>query len=446
MDRVSHLLIPSRIFGSLELCESLVVIWDMNRQNRKIADALTTEDLWKLMLRRVPPIVSEYFRGGADAETTMRANVRAFQQSLITAHGALKFPTLDMNTTVLGQRLDVPWFIAPVGSLRSLYPKADAVASRVAGEFGTVMALSTLSGTPLEDVSAASERGCWFQLYLCGGRDTALRGIDRAKRAGFKGLILTMDTGVSGMRAMHARMKPMETAAPFSGLGLGQMIKLALRKISLAPQMLPRLPWLIDHFRDGGLIKFVNVIDDNGNPMPYTDIGSQLAASAVTWDDLKWIKNAWGDDNPLIVKGVHCAHDARKAEELGATGVIWSNHGGRQQDRVPPALHIVAKEMPLVGETNLDFMMDGGIRNGTDILIALSYGLKAVGVGRVAAGGVGAGGYAGLTRAFEILRSDLDRAMRLVGVESIAEIRSRGAELRRENLLVGYSHLPPFEY
>ena len=418
----------------------------MSRKDRRIADALTTEDLWKLMRRRVPPIVSEYFRGGADAETTMRGNVRAFQQSLTTAHGALKFAALDMSTTVVGQRLEVPWFIAPVGSLRSLYPKADAVASRVAGEFGTVMSLSTLSGTPLEEVSAASEGGCWFQLYLCGGRETALRGIDRAKRAGFKGLILTMDTGVSGMRAMHGRMKPMEAAASFRGLGIGGMIKLAMRKVALAPQMLPRLPWLIDHFRDGGLIQFVNVIDDQGNPMPYTDIGSQLAASAVTWDDLKWIKKAWGDEHPLIVKGVHCAYDARKAEEMGATGVVWSNHGGRQQDRVPPVLHIVAKEMPQVGESNLDFMMDGGIRNGTDILIALSYGLKAVGIGRVTAAGVGAGGYAGLTRAFEILASDLDRAMRLVGVQSVAEIHSRGAELRRQNLLLGDGHLPPFEF
>jgi isopentenyl diphosphate isomerase/L-lactate dehydrogenase-like FMN-dependent dehydrogenase len=418
----------------------------MNRHDRRIADALTTEDLWKLMLKRVPPIVSEYFRGGADAETTLRANVRAFQQSLTTAYGAIKFPALDMSTKVVGQDLDVPWFIAPVGSLRSLYPKADAVASRVAGEFGTVMALSTLSGTPLEEVSAASKRGCWFQLYLCGGRETALRGIDRAKRAGFKGLILTMDTGVSGMRAMHARMKPMEAVAPFSGLGPIGMLQLALRKVALAPQMLPRLPWLLDHFRDGGLIKFVNVIDEKGEPMPYTDIGSQLAASAVTWDDLKWVKEAWGDENPLIVKGIHCAYDARKAEEMGATGVVWSNHGGRQQDRVPPVLHIVAKEMPLVGETNLDFMMDGGIRNGTDILIALSYGLKAVGIGRVTAAGVGAGGYAGLTRAFEILHSDLDRAMRLVGVQSIEEIWSRGAELRRENLLAGDGYLPPFEF
>jgi L-lactate dehydrogenase (cytochrome) len=417
----------------------------MARLEQQIADALTTEDLWTIMRRRVPPIVTEYFRGGGDAETTLRGNVRAFQQSTTTAYGARTFPSLDMSTTVVGHRLAVPWFIAPVGSLRALYPMADAVAARVAGEYETVMTLSTLSGTPMEDVVAASTGDCWFQLYLCGGRETALRGIERARKAGFTALVLTIDTGVSGLRALHARMKPMEAAGPFRGLGLGARLDLAAAKLKLAPQMLPRLPWLLSHLRDGGLMKFVNVIDDDGRPMPYADIGSQLAASAVTWDDLTWIKEAWGE-KPLIVKGVHCADDARKAEAMGASGVIWSNHGGRQQDRVPPALHMVAQEMPLLVDSKLDFMMDGGVRNGTDLLIALSYGLKAIGIGRVTAAGIGAGGHAGLNRAFEIVRSELDRAMRLVGVGSVEEIRAAGAALRRESLLKGDGHLPPIVF
>ena len=419
---------------------------DMTRQKQKIAEALTTEDLWKLMRRRVPPVVSEYFRGGADAETTLRANVRAFQQSMTTAHGALSFADLDLSTTAVKHNLAVPWFIAPVGSLRMLWPMADAVAAQVAGEFGTVMAQSTLSGTPVEYVTAASKGDCWFQLYLCGGRETALRGIERAQQAGFTALMLTIDTGVSGLRALHAKMKPMQAIASFRGLSPVEKVWLAIDKLKLAPQILPRLPWLFDHYRDGGMMEFVNVIDDQGQPMPYADIGAQLAASAVTWDDLKWIKAAWGDDKPLIVKGVHCADDARKAEQYGASAVVWSNHGGRQQDRVPPTLHIVANEMPLVKDLPLEFMMDGGIRNGTDMLIALSYGLKAVGVGRVTAAGIGAGGHIGLTRAFAILQSDLERAMRLIGVQSVAEIRERGADIRRESQLLGDDHMPPIVF
>lgn len=415
----------------------------MSLQKRRIADALTTTDLWRLMERRVPPVVSEYFRGGADQEITLRANVRAFQQSLTTAKGAQQFSSLDTGTTAAGHKLALPWYISPVGSLRSLYPMADAIASQVAGEYGTVMAQSTLSGTRLEDVKSASSGDCWFQLYLCGGRETALRGIERAKNAGFSALILTIDTGVSGLRAQHARMKPMQVIGSFNGLGLAEKLEKAWLTLKVAPQMLPRLPWLYRHYRDGGLMEFVNIVDEQGKSLPYADIETQLSSSAVTWDDIQWIRQAWGDDKPLIIKGVVCAEDARKAEELGASAVIWSNHGGRQQDRVPSSLQLLAEEMPKVGNSQLDFMMDGGIRNGTDILIALSYGVKAVGIGRVTAAGIGAGGHAGLTRAFEILKTDLERAMRLVGVQSIDEIRSNGAEIRRESLLRGDSHLPP---
>ena len=417
----------------------------MGRIDRRIADATDTADLWKLAERRVPPIVTEYFRGGADAEITLRGNVRAFQQAMTTARGARSYPSLDLGTTCIGHQMAVPFYISPLGSLRALGPRADAVASSVAGDFGTVMALSTLSGTPMEDVTAASRGECWFQLYLCGGRDTAIRGIERARQAGFTALMLTIDTGVAGMRAMHARMKPMEAARSFRGLGFAERLKLAIAKSKLAPQMLYRPSWLASHLGDGGLFDFVNVVDAAGTPMPYTDIGAQLAASVVTWEDLEWIREAWGE-GPLVIKGVHDAEDARRAEDLGATGVVWSNHGGRQQDRVPPALHIVAREMPLLTDSRLDFMMDGGIRNGTDVLIALTYGVKAVGLGRVTAAGLGAGGQAGLTRAFEIVKSELERAMRLVGVGSIEEIHAAGPDLRRKSLLQGDGHLPPIVF
>ena len=370
----------------------------------------------------------------------------AFQQALTTARGALKFDTVDMSTQALGFDMDVPWYISPVGSLATLTPSGDAVASQVAGEFGTIMALSTLSGTPMEQVASASAKPSWFQLYLVGGRETAERTLTRAKTAGFDALILTIDTGVSGRRAGHARMKPMKVLEPFSGKSAPEMAAHAALRLSVGPQFVTRLPFLRQYYASGGVMDFVNVVDANGNPMPYADIGTQLGESAVTWDDLAWIKQAWGNDKPLVVKGVHCAYDARRAEELGASAVIWSNHGGRQQDRVPPVLHMVEQEMPLVGETNLEFFMDGGIRNGTDVLIALTYGLKAVGIGRVTAAGLGAGGHAGLTRAFEILTSEFDRAMRLVGVQSVAEIHAQGADLRRAPLLEGNRHLPPFVF
>ena len=407
---------------------------------------MTTEDIWYRMQRRVPPVVSEYFRGGADAEITLHANVRAFQQSFVNAEGATHFEAVDTSTTVLDHRIQLPWYITPVGSLRTLYPKAEAVAAKVAGQFGTVMGLSTLSGTPMEEVAQASSNSCWFQLYLCGGRETALRGIARAKKAGFTALVLTIDTSVSGQRLVHARMKPLEAMRSWEGLTLQQKLQSLRRIISLAPQMLPRLNWLLDFYADHGVMEFVNIIDAEGKPMPFTDIGSQLAESAITWSDLEWIKQAWGSDQPLIVKGVHCAEDAQRAEDCGANGVVWSNHGGRQMDRVQPTLHMVRNEMPKLKDSKLEFLMDGGIRNGTDIFIALTYGIRAVGIGRAMAAGIGSGGETGLRRVFEILKADLVRAMQLTGVDSIGQIQEAGASLRRDNQLHGNDHLPPFVY
>ena len=412
----------------------------------ELRDALCTEDLWRLMRRRVPPIVAEYFVGGADEEITLKGNVKAFQQTVLNVRGATRFETLDTSTTVLGHELAVPWYISPVGSLRTIYPKGDAVAARVAGKFGTVMGLSTLSGTRMEEVAAASAKQCWFQLYLCGGRDTALRAIDRAKKAGFTALFLTIDTGVSGQRRVHERMKPLQALHPWEGLNGNQRLQWILRRLQLAPQMSTRLPWLTDLLGDEGVMRFVNIIDDKGEPMPFTDIGSQLASSAVTWADFEWIREAWGKDRPIIIKGVHCADDAKRAEDVGADAVVWSNHGGRQMDRVPPTLHMVQSEMPKLSNSRLTFLMDGGIRCGTDILIALSHGIQAVGIGRAMVAGLGAGGEAGLTRSFEILREGLERGMRLTGVGSVDEIRSMGADLRCECLLQGDSHLPPFVY
>jgi L-lactate dehydrogenase (cytochrome) len=413
---------------------------------KRVADAQTTADLWNLFELRVPPIVGEYFRGAADSEITLKGNVRAFQQAMTTACGAIKFDSLDLRTAVVNHELQVPWFVAPVGSLRSVWPKAEAIAAQVARECGTVCAISTLTGTPMEEVAAAAAGKCWFQLYLCGGREVATRGIHRAKRAGFSGLILTIDTAVAGKRVVHARMRPAAALQSFKGLRLGERLGLLGEKLRLSPQMLTHLSWLISFWADGGMMQFVNVeVDDKGTPMPYADIGTQLAASAVTWDDLEWIKEAWGD-GPLIVKGVHNADDAKRAEDSGASAVIWSNHGGRQEDRVPPTLHIVAEEMPKMARSKMDFMMDGGVRNGKDVLIALSYGVKAVGLGRVYVAGLGAGGYAGMQRTLAIIHAEFERSMRLVGVRSVDEIREHGAAIRRQNLLIDTSCLPEFVF
>ena len=179
--------------------------------------------------------------------------------------------------------------------------------------------------------------------------------------------------------------------------------------------------------------------------MPFTDIGTQLAASAVTWDDLGWIKEAWGD-GPLIVKGVHNAEDASGRRIAALRPSSGQTMAADRKTECRPPFTLSRKRCPRWPESKMDFMMDGGVRNGKDVLIALSYGVKAVGLGRVYVAGLGAGGYAGMKRTFEIIRAEFERSMRLVGVRSVDEIREHGAAIRRQNLLIGDSWLPDFVF
>jgi L-lactate dehydrogenase (cytochrome) len=185
-------------------------------------------------------------------------------------------------------------------------------------------------------------------------------------------------------------------------------------------QLLSRPRWLIDFLRDGGLMKFPNVLLPDGRPLPYLDVSAALEQTTVTWKDLGWIKQAWGD-GPVLVKGVLTAEDARRAVDEGMAGVVVSNHGARQLDCVAPALRALVEVVGAVGD-RVDVLMDGGVRRGSDVAKAICLGARAVLVGRAYAYGLGAAGGAGVARAIEILRTDLIRTLKLLGCPSIAEL------------------------
>lgn len=401
-----------------------------------VRDAQLTADLWRLFERRVPQIVREYFRGAADSELTTRENCRILDQMRLAPYGAIKFEGIDTGTTMLGHSLKVPWFFSPVGSLRSLCPRAEVYSAQVAEKFGTAVWQSTLTGTRMEEVRGATKGPAFFQLYLCGGQNTAERGIKRAVNAGFDGLVLTIDTAVSGKRAVHAAMKPTESMQPFFGTTWGEKRKLLPLKLRAGRQMLLHPYWFAGFQFDGGMYRFENIIQDDGTTMPYTNISKQLGASAVQWSDFPWIRKALGD-RPIIVKGVHRAEDAQRAAEEGAQGIVWSNHGGRQLDGAISTGQMLIEEMPRVERPNLEHFVDGGFRNGRHLALALTYGVNAIGLGRVQAAGLGAGGYAGLVRAAEIMTSEFADTLRLLGVQSVAELKRRGPELRRKSLAEG---------
>ena len=379
----------------------------------EVERCVTVDHLRQVMEKRVPPIVREYYRGGADDEITLRDNVEAFRRERFKPRSGVRLQSVDLRTEILGHEIDLPVIAGPIGSPRMIWPRGEAVAAKAVGEAGTICTLSTLTGTDLEEVRAASKGPCWFQLYLIGGEEIAARGLERAKNAGYSALVLTIDTAVPGNRAHHEWM------------GASRAINgTSMEKMRFAPQMLRHISWLKSYYADGGMMQFRNVIRNDGTPMPYTDIGTQLRASALTWEHLPWVRGIWGGDRPVIIKGVQCVEDAHLAVEHGADAIVVSNHGGRQMDRVYPTLHMLKEIAPVLKGSGVKILLDGGVRSGADVVIALAHGADAVLAGRAYVYGLGAGGEAGVRKAFAILKKEIEDTMRLLGCGSIHDLKA----------------------
>ena len=358
--------------------------------------------------RRLPRVVFDYIDGGCDGEVTLRENCRVFDAVEFEPRNAVACSGSDLSVTVLGTKLALPFMLAPVGSSRMFFPRGECVAAREAGRAGTGYILSTLSGSRLEDVKASTTGPAWYQLYLIGGREVATATIERAKAAGFSALVVTIDTPVAGLRERDVRngAKQLVSRKFFTMLPYGG-------------QFLAKPRWLMDFWRDGGLMQFPNVVLPGQGPMPYEDVGAALEQSTVSWDDLVWIREAW--NGPIVIKGVLSAEDARRAVDAGASAIVVSNHGGRQLDTVSPTLRALPDVLNAVAG-RVDVLLDGGIRRGGDVVKAVCLGAKAVLIGRAYAYGLGAAGGPGVARAIEILRSDIVRTLRLLGCPDVANL------------------------
>ena len=365
-------------------------------------------DLRAFAQRRVPQAVFDYIDGGADGELTLRENCRAYEDILFHPRQAIAFGKCDLATRVLGNEIALPFMLAPVGYSRMMHPGGEVVAAQAAGEFGTGFILSTISGHKLENVRAATKGPAFYQLYLVGGRGAAEGAIDRAQKAGFNALVITVDTAVAGLRERDPRngMKELLAANPFA-------------KIPFLPEIMSHPGWLTQFLLDGGIPSLENIVIPGKGPMPLIDVSASLAQSAVTWDDLKWIRELW--NGPIVVKGVLSGDDARRAVDEGASAVVVSNHGGRQLDGVYPTIRALPEVVAAVGDRT-EVLMDGGIRRGSDVVKAICLGARAVLVGRAYAYGLAAAGLPGVRRAIEILRDGVERTLRLLGCPSISEL------------------------
>jgi L-lactate dehydrogenase (cytochrome) len=363
------------------------------------------EDLRELARRRLPRIVFNYIDGGADGEWTLRENRRALDAITFRPQQAVAVPACDLRTRVLGTELSMPLLLAPVGYLRVMHPDGEIAAARAAGRAGVGFILSTVSGHRLENVKAASSGQVWYQLYLTGGRAAAENAMGRAMDVGYTVLVITIDSTVIGHRERELRD------------GMEQLLRGNIwSKIPFAPQVLARPRWLTRFLLDGGLPDMPNIVSAETGVLRVRDAHTAMKREVFSWDDTQWIRALW--KGPIVIKGVLSADDAKRSLDHGAAAVVVSNHGGRQLDGVPASLQVLPEVVAAVKD-QAEVLMDSGIRRGSDIAKALCMGARAVLCGRAFAYGLAAGGEAGVARAIEMLRSDLERCLKLLGCRSV---------------------------
>lgn len=374
----------------------------------KLSRAVNIDDLRELARQRVPRIVFNYIDGGAEAEWTLRENRRVFETVTLRPRQAVAVPSCDLRTCVLGMELSMPILLAPVGYLRVMHPEGEIAAARAAGRAGVGLILSTVSGHRLEDVKAASTGQVWYQLYLTGGRAAAESAMRRALDAGYTVLVITIDSNVIGFREREARD------------GMEQLLRGSFwSKIPFAPQVLARPRWLGRFLLDGGLPDMPNIVTPEGGVLRVRDAHTAMKREAFSWTDMPWIRALW--KGPIIIKGVLSAEDAKRSLDNGAAAVVVSNHGGRQLDGVPASLQVLPEVVAAVNGQS-EVLMDSGIRRGSDIVKAICLGARAVLCGRAYVYGLAAAGEAGVTRALQILRTDLERCLKLLGCPSVGAL------------------------
>jgi L-lactate dehydrogenase (cytochrome) len=373
-------------------------------------NVVNIKDLRRMARARLPDAAFDYLDGGADDEITLRDSERAFREVVFKPRFAVATPACDLSVTVLGQKLDLPFILAPIGYSRLMHPRGELAGSAAAGRHGTGYILSTMSGHTIEDVKAQSPGPTFYQLYLAGGRGAAEAAIARAKAAGYKALFVTIDTPVAGNREKDFRngMKAL--------MGSGW-----LAKLPYLPNILAHPGWLAGFIGDGMTRPFPNIVVPGQGPLAAVDVAAALESAQVSWTDLKWIREIW--DGPIVMKGVMTADDARRAVDEGAQGIVVSTHAGRQLDGVAGSLRVLPGIVEAVGDKT-EVLFDGGIRRGSDMVRAIGLGAKAVLLGRGYAYGLAAAGDAGIERAIEIFKADIVRTLKLLGCPGIAAVNS----------------------
>ncbi|MDB5743197.1 MAG: lldD [Polaromonas sp.] len=360
----------------------------------------TIEDLRVLAQKRVPRMFYDYADSGSWTESTYRANEADFQKIKLRQRVAVNMENRSLATTMVGQKVAMPVAIAPTGLTGMQHADGEILGARAAKKFGIPFTLSTMSICSIEDVSQATGgHPFWFQLYWMRDRDFMERLMDRAKAANCSALVLTLDLQVLGQR--HKDLKNGMTAPPKPTLA--NIINLMTK---------PR--WCLGMAGTrrrtfGNLVGHAKGVSDMSSLSSWT---REQFDPQLDWNDVEWIKNRWG--GKLILKGMMVEEDARLATESGADALVVSNHGGRQLDGAPSAIEALPAIVDAVGQ-RIEVWMDSGIRSGQDVLKAVALGARGTMIGRAFLYGLGAMGEAGVTKALDIIRHELDVTMAFCG-------------------------------
>jgi isopentenyl diphosphate isomerase/L-lactate dehydrogenase-like FMN-dependent dehydrogenase len=344
---------------------------------RALEDVVNLEGFEPVARERMEPAGYSYCVGGAADEVTLRENVAAFRRRKLRPRVLVDVSSIDTTTELLGQRVSLPVGLAPTALNGLAHPEGEAAVARAAQHAGALFCISTLSSSSLEEAAAAGGPR-WFQLYVNEDRSLTERIVKRAHDAGYSALVLTVDLPVVGYRERELRS-----------------------------------PITFSNHRAGNFDELVQAAED----LPH--VFRTLFDQTLSWRDIEWVRSIW--DGPLVIKGILTAEDATLAVEHGADAVLVSNHGGRQLDRAPASIDVLEEVVDAVAG-GAEIYLDGGVRRGPDVMVALALGAKAVFIGRPYIYALAAGGEAGVARCLRLLSAEIENAMALLGVQSTAEI------------------------
>ena len=357
--------------------------------------------------RRLPPSVFSALHAGSERGVTLQDNVEAFGELRFAPRTASLPEKRELATTVLGRTIALPVIISPTG-VQAVHPDGEVAVARAAAARGTALGLSSFGSKPVEEV-VAENPDTFFQIYWIGTREDILRRVERARAAGAAGLILTLDWSFS-----HSR----DWGSPHIPAQLG-----ARELLRFAPEGIRRPRWLLDYARTRRLPELsVPNMAEPGQDAPgfFAAYGRWMQTPPPTWDDVAWLRSQW--EGPFLLKGILRADEARRAVDAGVSAISVSNHGGNNLDGTPATIRALPAVAAAVGD-QIEVLLDGGIRRGSDVVSALALGARAVMIGRAYLWGLAANGQAGVENVLDVLRNGIDSTLLALGLGSVHELR-----------------------